>query len=238
VYLDYQELHQRMKGHDTYRVWPAKVAQQVLRVLDNNWQSFFTTLAAWEQDPSTFLGRPTLPGYKDKHKGRNPLVYTIQALSLPALRHGVIAPAMLGISVQTRHQDVQHVRIVARIGYYIVEVVYEREPISGAVNPGLHAGVDSGLNNLATLTSDTPGVVPRVVNGRSVKSINQLDNTRRAAWQSVLGTAGTSRRLERMTARRTRRIDHYLHTASRRIIDLLVAEGIGTLCIGQNPLWK
>jgi IS605 OrfB family transposase len=45
-------------------------------------------------------------------------------------------------------------------------------------------------------------------------------------------------RLERMTAKRTRRIDHYLHTASRRIIDLLVAEGIGTLCIGQNPLWK
>ncbi len=29
-----------------------------------------------------------------------------------------------------------------------------------------------------------------------------------------------------------------LHTASRRIIDLLVAEGIGTLCIGKNPLWK
>jgi putative transposase len=29
-----------------------------------------------------------------------------------------------------------------------------------------------------------------------------------------------------------------VHTASRRIIDLLVAEGIGTLVIGQNPLWK
>jgi putative transposase len=29
-----------------------------------------------------------------------------------------------------------------------------------------------------------------------------------------------------------------LHTASRRIIDLLVAEGIGTLIIGKNPLWK
>src|SRR5262249_28778868 len=37
---------------------------------------------------------------------------------------------------------------------------------------------------------------------------------------------------------RTRQIDHYLHTASRRIIDLLVAEGIGTLCIGKNPMWK
>ncbi|MBU0496274.1 MAG: transposase, partial [Chloroflexi bacterium] len=28
------------------------------------------------------------------------------------------------------------------------------------------------------------------------------------------------------------------HTASRRIIDLLVREGIGTLVIGKNPHWK
>ena len=31
---------------------------------------------------------------------------------------------------------------------------------------------------------------------------------------------------------------HYLHTASRRIIELLVSEGIGLLIIGKNPLWK
>jgi putative transposase len=44
--------------------------------------------------------------------------------------------------------------------------------------------------------------------------------------------------MERLTAHRTRQIAYYLHTASRRIIDLLVVEGIGTLCIGKNPLWK
>jgi putative transposase len=49
---------------------------------------------------------------------------------------------------------------------------------------------------------------------------------------------GTSKRLERITTKRTRRIDHYLHTASQRIIDLLVTEGIGTLVIGKNPNWK
>jgi putative transposase len=31
---------------------------------------------------------------------------------------------------------------------------------------------------------------------------------------------------------------HYLHSASRRIIELLVAEGIGTLVMGKNPFWK
>ncbi len=30
----------------------------------------------------------------------------------------------------------------------------------------------------------------------------------------------------------------YLHTASRRIVDLLVQNGIGTLILGKNPFWK
>jgi putative transposase len=71
-----------------------------------------------------------------------------------------------------------------------------------------------------------------------VKSINQFYNKRKAELQQQLGTTGTTQQMERLTAHRTRQIDHYLHTASRRIIDLLVAEGIGTLCIGKNPLWK
>jgi putative transposase len=238
VYLNYQEMHHQMKQHEAYKALPAKVAQQVLLVLDRNWQSFFAALAAWGKDPSQFLGRPRLPGYKDKQRGRNLLIYTIQALSAPALRQGMIVPSMLGITVQTRQQQVQQVRIIPRDGFYVIEVIYEREPIPAAVNPALHAGVDIGLNNLATLTSDKPGFVPRVVNGRPVKSINQFYNKHRAKLQSQLGTMGTSHRLERLTTRRTRRIDHYLHTTSRRIIDLLVAEGIGTLIIGKNDEWK
>src|SRR5260221_5368762 len=236
--LSSPEMQQRMKDHEAYKALPAKVAQQVLRVLDQNWQSCFAALEAWREDPSKFMGRPRLPRYKDKQQGRNLLVYTIQALSLPALRHGLISPSILGITVQTRQGTVQQVRIIPRSGFYVVEVIYEREPAPAAVNPALHAGVDIGLNNLAVLTADKPGFVPRVVNGRPVKSINQYYNKRRAELQRWLGTVGTSRRLERMSAKRTRRIDWYLHTASRRLIDLLVAEGIGTLCIGKNPLWK
>jgi putative transposase len=145
---------------------------------------------------------------------------------------------MLGITVQTKRQGVQQVRIIPRIGFYVVEVIYEQEPQPAAVDPALHAGVDIGLNNLATLTADKAGFVPRIVNGRPVKSINQFYNKRPAVLQSRLGTGGTSKRLEQITTKRTRRIDHYLHTASRHIIDLLVAEGIGTLCIGKNPNWK
>jgi putative transposase len=145
---------------------------------------------------------------------------------------------MLAITIKTRQWNIHQVRVVPRRGYYVVEVIYERDQVQAAVDPALHAGCDLGVDNLATLASDKPGFIPRIVNGRPVKSINQFYNKRRAELQTHLGQARTCHRLERLTTRRTRRIDHELHTASRRIIDLLVAEGIGTLVIGKNPRWK
>jgi predicted site-specific integrase-resolvase len=119
-----------------------------------------------------------------------------------------------------------------------VEVVYEQAEIQADVDPALYAGIDIGSDNLATLTSNKVGFVPRLVNGRPLKSINQFYNKRKAELQSILKDTRFTARKERMTKKRTRRIDHYLHTASRRIIDLLVAERIGTLVIGKNPNWK
>jgi putative transposase len=72
--------------------------------------------------------------------------------------------------------------------------------------------------------------------------MNQFYNKERARLQSVLvkmdSKRHTSHRLDRLTNKRTRKIDHYLHTASMRIIDVLVSEGIGSLVIGYNPEWK
>lgn len=44
--------------------------------------------------------------------------------------------------------------------------------------------------------------------------------------------------MEKLTNKRNRRVDHDLHTISRFVIELLVAEGIGTLVIGKNGGWK
>ncbi len=71
-----------------------------------------------------------------------------------------------------------------------------------------------------------------------MKSINQYYNKRKAELQKKLGHTGTTKRIEHLTTKRNRRIDHYMHTASKRIIDLLVKEGIGTLVIGKNDGWK
>src|ERR1051326_1289825 len=73
-YLDYYALYARMKGHEAYRALPAKVAQQVLRLLDKNWQSYFAACEAYQEDPSKFRKPPKMPHYKPKADGRNVLV--------------------------------------------------------------------------------------------------------------------------------------------------------------------
>ena len=236
----FKELYHFMKSHEAYQALPAKVAQQVLKLLDKNWESYFEAVKAWNEDASKFVGHPKLPKYKDKQKGRNILVFTVQAVSRKGLKKGIVQPSGVPIKIQTRHAaHVNQVRIVPRGGYYVVEVVYTQEEKQADVDKKLVASLDLGLNNLVALTSNQVGFVPRLVNGRPIKSVNQFYNKRKAELQAAIDPETRfTRRMERMTTKRTRRIDHYLHTASRRIIDLLIEQRIGTLIIGKNPLWK
>lgn len=238
VYLNYHDMHRQMQATEQYQALPRKVSQQVLMLLDRSWNSFFAAIAAYRAHPSSFTGKPGLPTYLDKAKGRYALVYTVQAIRRPALAQQVIKPSGLAIEVTTKQSRIAQVRIVPRSGFYVVEVIYEQDVVPAAVDPALVAGIDVGLNNLAAITSNKPGFVPVLVNGRPLKHINQFYNKRKAQLQSKLRRKGTTRLMERITNRRNRQITHYLHTHSRRSIDMLVREGIGVLIIGKNDGWK
>jgi putative transposase len=79
----------------------------------------------------------------------------------------------LPIEIQTKQKDIDQVRIVPRDGFYVVEVVYNRETIQAEVNPALMASIDIGVNNLVALTSNKADFIPRLVNGRPVRQAVQ-----------------------------------------------------------------
>lgn len=79
--LDYNSMASRMQREESYCALPRKVSQQVLRCLDSNWKAWKEANKAYNKNPVKFKGGPKLPKYKDKEKGRNLLVYTIQAIS-------------------------------------------------------------------------------------------------------------------------------------------------------------
>jgi IS605 OrfB family transposase len=239
-YINYNEMNRLMKSHPSYKALPAKVSQQILMILDKNWKSFFEGVKAYKADPSLFTGRPKLPKYKDKVKGRNILVYTIQAISSKQLKKGIIKLSGTEISIKTKVNPdrICQVRLVPKCDSYVIEVIYN-EPESTVNDDNSVASIDLGLNNLVALTSNRPGFIPLLINGRPLKSINQFYNKRSSQLQSQLkGSRKTSPRIQRLTRCRHQKTDNYLHHTSRLIVDILVAKQIGTLVIGKNAQWK
>lgn len=236
----YESLYHLVKTSDAYKGLPAKVSQQVLKGLDKAWKGYFSAHREWQKDHSKFLSEPNIPHYKDKTDGRNVLTYTIQAISSKLLRIGQVAPSGLsGVIIKTKQTTIDCVRIVPKKTHYVVEVIYTKEIEPDDLDYAFVAGIDLGLNNLAVIASNKSGFRPVVVNGRPLKSINQFYNKRKAELQSILGfEKAKSHRIDRLTDKRNRRINHYLHATSRKVVDLLVADGIGMVVVGKNNGWK
>src|ERR687885_413049 len=236
--LSYNEMASRMQTEEAYCDLPRKVSQQVLRCLDRNWKAWKEADKAYKKNPAKFLGKPRLPKYKDKEKGRNLLVYTIQAISSKELKKGWIKPSGTSLMISCRRQNINEVRIVPRLNYYVVEVIYEQS-IQQLVSGESLAGIDIGLNNLAAVTSNQKGFKTFLVNGRPVKAVNNYYNNKKAERQSQLkGNRKTSNRIQHLSTKRGFKIDDYLHKSSRFIINKLVESNISTLVIGKNENWK
>jgi putative transposase len=239
-FISYAKLDKLMQRNLDYCALPRKVSQWVLQQVNHDWQAFFAAQAEWEAHPEKFLGRPRLPKYKHKTEGRNLLTYTLQAVSRRVFKQqGVIQPSQLDITIETHQKSFDQVRIVPRKTHYVVEVVYTTPVKQADVDPHRLASLDIGLDNLAALTSNQPGFIPLLVNGKPLKAINQYYNKQCAHLQSQLPNGyHTSHRLEALTEKRNRRVKAYLHLASCRIIERLIKHRIGTLIIGKNDGWK
>jgi putative transposase len=244
IYLSYEEMDKRLQPHEAYKALPAKVAQHVLKQVADAWKAFREAKISYEADPSKFTGRPKLPKYKHKTEGRNILIYTLQALQGGRSKKGIqalIRPSGLLIVIKTQQTAINQVRIIPRNGYYVAEVIYTKEPVQAQVDPSFCAAIDLGVTNLAAITANRAGFVPRLVNGRKLKSINQWYNKRMKELKLCLPKADrerVTRQMERITNHRNRQVNHYLHAASKAIIDFLVKQEVGTIIIGKNPLWK
>src|SRR5260370_19018972 len=129
---------------------------------------------------------------------------------------------MLPIEVQTKHKDIDQVRIVHRNGQYVVEVIYRKKPVQAHVDPSFCVAIDLGVTNLAAITANREGFIPRLVNGRTLKAINQWYNKRMKELKLCLPKADrerVTRQMEQITTKRNRQVNHYPDAARHGSID-------------------
>lgn len=224
----------REKKQDDYYNLPCKVSQQTLKLLNQNFKSFFSLLKK-----KNYNKKKSIPKYLDKIKGRFIAVYTNQAISKKELRNGVIHLSGTEVKIKTKINggDIAQVRIVPKNSYYKVEVIYDVEENDELEDNNKYCAIDLGVNNLATVSFNNSK--PFIINGKPLKSINQFYNKRKAKLQSKLsGNRKTSNRINSITRKRNNKIKNYLHKASRCIVNHLVSNNVNTLIIGKNNNWK
>lgn len=249
-WLRYQDLDKLLKkdtSYPDYKNMPtAQSAQQTLRLLEANWKSFFSSIKDWSKNKTKYSGRPKLPKYKRKD-GHFVLTLTNQEirrrdglLKFPKTFHDfTIRPRCVNL---TNFEKLNQVRIIPRNQIFCIEIVY-RVSIDGTLlqDNGRHMSIDLGLDNLATIVTNT-GSHPVLVNGKGLKSINQYYNKRKARYQSIAKQMNDRRhytnRLYRLTRKRNFKIEDALHKISKFIVDTAISNQITTIVIGNNKNWK
>ena len=249
IYLGYfsiQREFQKNKQFD-YQKLPAKTSQQTMRMVDQNFKSFFRALKEYQKCPRKFKGRPKIPGYLDPVDGRFLVIYTYQGISKKILDNkGLIKleKEEIYFKSKVKHKDLCQVRIVPKGNCIVVEVVYEVPDVQLLLDNGKYASIDLGVGNLATLCTNLKGEKPIVYSGKPIKSWNRYYNKSVAYYKEILDTTNKgkrkhwSKRLEKITFKREMKIQDYFHKVSRDIVNYLVSRGINTLIIGNNQGWK
>lgn len=248
-WLRYQNLDEILKkdlDYPDYRNMPtAKSAQQTLRLLDTNWKTFFNSIKDWSKNKDKYSGRPRLPKYNHKD-GHFVLTLTNQdvkrhekLLTFPkAFCDFTIKPRCIHLS---NFEKLNQVRVIPRNQSFCIEIVYSIS-INDDILPdnGRHMSIDLGLDNLATIVTNT-GLNPIIVNGKGLKSINQYYNKKRAYYQSIakqINDKFYTNRLYRLTQKRNFKIEDALHKISKYIVDIALENKITTIVIGNNKDWK
>ena len=232
-YYNSVDIYHATKNLDSYRYLPTKVSKQIVRRVSEAWKSWISALKDWKKYPQKYLGKPRIPGYKHKEGGRYVVIYPNDAISKPALKKGLIKLSQADIKFPTKVKQADQVRIVPKLNCYVIEVIYTVPDVEFKQSNYV-AGIDLGLTNLMAVTSNQPGIKPLLVNGRPLKSINQFFNKILAKAQHKEAW----RQIKELNHKRDNRVNNYLHTASRRVINWCLKNHISTLVIGNNEGWK
>lgn len=233
------------REYPDYREMPtAQSAQQILRLLERNWKSFFHSIKDWSKHKEKYTGKPKLPKYKKKNS-RNILILTNQnvkrkesTLKFPKKFAGF--ELKLKCCKKNNFHEFNQIRFIPRQGHIVAEVVYRISICETKPDNQCYCSIDIGIDNLAAVTTNT-GCRTYIINGKGLKSVNKYYNKQISHYREIakrMNHKDFTKRMVRVTVKRNHKMDDYMHKASRKIVDFCADKDINTIVIGYNKDWK
>ena len=248
-FLKYEENYHVCKENENYGLLQAGVSQQILKVADRSFKSFFN-LARKARSGDYRFRDVEIPHYRKKG-GLFVLVLSTNAINIKdgfltvpmsrefSIRHGN-QKIRIPFPARLEGKAIKEVRICPSGNgrNFTIQYCYLQEDEPQDVDPSRHLAIDVGLENLATCVTDTG--TSFIMDGRRLKSINQYWNKRKARLQSISDKQGRkmTRRISLLTRKRNNRVRDIIRKTARHIVDFCIANRIGTIVCGYNPDFK
>ena len=248
-FLRYEESYPICKENENYGLLQAGVAQQILKIADRSFRSFFGLLQ--KVKVGDYQSKDVrLPHYREKG-GWFHLVLSTNAINI---KNGFLTVPMsrkyakihnghrirIPVPDRMKEKTIQEVRICPMYGgrYFKIQYCYLKDPEPVKASSDRVLAIDLGLDNLAACVTNTG--TSFLMDGRKLKSINQYWNKRKARLQSIAAKQGrkTTNQLCQLAKKRNFRMQDILRKTARYILDFCISHQIGTLVCGYNRDFK
>lgn len=252
-FKNYYEIEEMYKNNWHCDFLHSHTRQQMFKVLEQNWKSYFASIKDFGINPTKYRGCPRPPKFKNIERNKNEIIFTnlairfqdgVLKLSLSKTIQKLFKVESLNFEVSNKLQGlinwdrIQQARFnydkVQKCWYLII--IYNKDEVENTLTNVM--SIDIGLDNLATITFKD-GLNQYIFCGKELKSVNSYVNKRIAYLQAIeMKKVGSdkfknTKEINRLRKYRNNYINDYLHKVSKNIIDKALENNVGKIVIGK-----
>ena len=241
-FLNYESNYHLCKANENYALLNSNSAQQIMKVVDRNFKSFFALIKMAQRGEYQYKDI-NLPRYLKKD-GYFELIFgefntsknKFTVPMSPAFKR-LYGKVEIKIPSNIKGKLIKEVRILSRNNarFFEIQWIYEIPEFMGNLNKNNTLAIDLGVDNLCTCTTNNGNAF--IIDGKKLKSINQWANKENSRLQSIKDKQkikSTTKAQRLLWYKRNNRVNDYLSKTVKIIIDYCLCNNIGAIAVGYN----
>jgi putative transposase len=247
-YLNYNEQYHIIKDNEHYSYLITDSAQQIHRIVDRNFKSFFSLLRL--KNKGKYSDEINTPSYLSKEDGysifvagrsarvKNGKVYIGLTKKFRELYNISQKDLILDFPTNLNITKLQQLQIKPTYGgkHYEILFCYEKDNEILNLNKNNYLSLDCGLDNLLT-SYDVNNKSSFIIDGKSLKSVNHYYNKQKAKLQSEYERNKikdkNTKRFIKLSEYRKNYINNYLNQTVNKVVKYCINNDIGNVVIGD-----
>jgi len=242
-FLGYNSNYHLCKDNENYKILNSNSAQQIMKVVDRNFKSFFALIQMAIKGEYHYKDIK-LPKYLPKDGFFNLIFGEFNTSNdkfavpmSPAFKR-LYGKVEINIPSNLKGKAIKEIRILPKNNarFFEIQWIYEIQELKENLDKNNTLAIDLGIDNLCTCTANNGKAF--IIDGKKLKSINQWANKENARLQSIKdkqGIKGTTKAQRKLWNKRNNRVNDYLSKTVKIIIDYCLNNNIGTIVVGYNP---